>query len=167
MTDHTRSWPSREEWAKGHRTYYADDAGDDALELSDQLTDYASPQEIADAIQEAKALWSDMGRRLKHEPPGSWLRFERRELNRQTIKPLIEGRMPYVPNTAREQLPRVTELCQRHDAAVNQAYEAKVAEYAARPIDDAAWERELRYRERIERYLAGDRFHRRPCCGDL
>jgi hypothetical protein len=190
-------WPSREEWARQHRTYYGDS---DDLRVSDRLADYATPEEIAEALAEAKALWAEMGRQMKKagaaltdaeyrkrfrealqtsrqevdkfvDSPESnriYLRDQRSRLNRHIIKPLREGWLPrssspgnWVESFRADELPKTCELCRRYWIAWHAAYEAKKAEYAARPIDDAAWEEELRRRESVTAWLNGDRFGRR------
>jgi hypothetical protein len=114
------TWPSREQWAIEHRTFY----NDDDIRVSAKAADYASPEEIAAAIAEAKALWTEMGRQVKAAGPpitqAEWnrryracqsreerdqhcdspeylrlrLSYERSRLNRDIIKKLVAGFVP-------------------------------------------------------------------------
>ena len=188
-------WPSREEWAKQHRSLPCEYE----LRVSERAGTYASQEEIAAALAEAKALWTDMGRQVKAAGPsisdkewnerylaasparqnsGSWdelnslmdsperkrieLRHDRSELNRDVIKPLAEGWLPinhhYYPRSADfglARLPKLKELLARREAAWAAAHEALKAEYAARPVDDAAWEQEQQRRRSVTAFLAG------------
>jgi hypothetical protein len=161
----------REKWAKANRTWYGDY---DELHVSRKASDYATPEEIAAALAEAKALWSDLGRQLKAADDKWYVRLRRSDLNRKIIKVLREGWVPdwlafnddgavtvvTNPHGCHEHLPKVVEICRRQSRALDAARGGKMAEYAARPIDDAAWEEELRRRERIKKWLDGDRFGR-------
>jgi hypothetical protein len=55
------NWPTREEWAKHKRTAYYDCFED--LPSSKNIADYASPEEIAAAVDALKDLWNQYGRR--------------------------------------------------------------------------------------------------------
>jgi hypothetical protein len=55
-----------------------------------------------------------------------------------------------------DKLPKTAEIYRRRYAAWVAAHEAKQREYAARPVDDAAWEDELRRRVEVEAMLAGN-----------
>jgi hypothetical protein len=48
--DHMTTWPSREQWAIEHRTFY----NDDDIRVSAKAVDYATPEEIAAAVAEGR-----------------------------------------------------------------------------------------------------------------
>jgi hypothetical protein len=186
------TWLSREQWAIEHRTFY----NDDDIRVSAKAADYASPEEIAAAIAEAKALWTEMGRQVKAAgpaiTPAEWnrryhacrsreernqlydspeysrlqLSRERSKLNLDIVKKLVAGFVPdngFRTNGATaivslcggkdytDKLPKAATICHRQYAARQAAIEAKEAEYAARPVDDVAWEAELKRRASMTR----------------
>jgi hypothetical protein len=59
----TYRWPSREEWAKIQRAPYWDLFED--LEVSTELKDYATPEEIASVVTALKTLYLAEGRKMK------------------------------------------------------------------------------------------------------
>ncbi len=176
-------WPSREEWAVGRRTFYADEVAD-AVHVSEKPEAYGSPEEVQAVLAEAKSLWAEMGRELKTLGPAisdaEWrrlwreagsreakralegggigrricLRYDRSRLNLDIIKQLSKGWLPLGNDfgfaSVDKRLPVLAELQRRYRAAWDEALEAKEREYAARPIDDEAWEKELQRRANIE-----------------
>jgi hypothetical protein len=186
-----REWPSREEWAKSRRTPYGDLFDDVRVSetLSDYASPGEIDVAIVEAKalwtamgQEMKKLGPAISEREWRERYFSlstqeerWqlsesdacrrvcLRDDRSELNRHIIKPLRENRVPRQCGFTSwpDKLPTVNVLLSRYDAARDAAHEARKREIEATPIDDAAWESELRRRASVEAWLGGDRFTHR------
>jgi hypothetical protein len=74
------------------------------------------------------------------------LRCDRR-VTRETIAAIDAG---LVPEHHGIRVPLLDEIFARYDAARRAADEAWAVEVARRPIDDAAWERELERRRKYE-----------------
>jgi hypothetical protein len=91
------------------------------------------------------------------------LRDDRSDLNRRVIKLLRKNWLPrhFGLISWEEKLPKLVELRRRYDEARDAAVEARKREIESRPIDDAAWESELRRRASVKAWLAGDRFTHR------
>lgn len=147
QAEHVVRWPSREEWAKCERTLRHDmDAGARAS-VSCSLADYASPDEIALAIQ-------DLGRAVR-AIPGDRLSGNKGQLSRLG-KEMRDGRVIFshpnfdaaIPASARR-------IVERYRTACDAAADACQREVESRPVDDAAWELELERRTRIQSWRAG------------
>jgi len=179
------NWPTREQWAAIQRTAYYDYFED--LPRSNDIADYASPEETTAAIAALKAIWCDYGRRLKEAKQlagpvlhrfyydlspdeqklcnhVSLFKDRRAEIN-QVIKALREGHYHYKFDSILKRAadPEHATPCQIDPVLVSiqsryrAAYEVEAAEIIrraeARPIDDAAWERELQRRRDIDAHL--------------
>jgi hypothetical protein len=159
VIDH--SWPSREEWAEQRRTPYYDRFED--LRFKGDLADCGSEAEIAAIIQTLRARWSELGRQMKtasKEPTDPrWprssryedLRSDRRVVN-DAIKRMRDGQWPeYSYVYIKDVLAPLAPLRARYDAARKAAEGERCREIEATPIDDAAWEAELRRRANLDR----------------
>jgi hypothetical protein len=110
-------WPSREEWAKRHRDidYWQPD-----IRMTNQASEYASPDEIAEAIAEAKSVWTEMGRQVKAAgPPMTDAEWKRRYMacsSREERDQLIDSpegrRLKLVHDRSRLNLEIIKPLCQ-------------------------------------------------------
>ncbi|UGX95790.1 hypothetical protein G6321_00011880 [Bradyrhizobium barranii subsp. barranii] len=171
-------WPSREEWAERRRSAYWDSESPHPYRASGKLSHYASPEEITAAITGLKKPWADYGRQMKAaaakagplarqagERDTVWvsrflsmggedrelagesecIRADRREINR-LIKELRDGSVSW--GNMRDKLPLLDTIVVRYEAAVQAGDEKFIAECAARPVDDAAWQAELEWRAR-------------------
>lgn len=131
-------WLSRGEWAKERRTMHWDEVPN----ISDRIADYATPVEI-------EALRNALRGRLKALGP----RWKRRSINRA----LNRIRCRELPITREDYMGAddiLTELQARYVWASADASERKKQEIAQRPIDDDAWNAELRRRARVDKHLA-------------
>lgn len=177
-----RSWPSREQWAKNQRsTYWDNETGCPfADDYSHQLSDYASAEEGAAAIEavkvrlktirklcrEANKGLGPLGRQLGeskrayHERLFNMTRSDRDRVIdslgpddqpfKKALKTLTDGFIPRYWNNSTEPPAPLGEIIQRYAAARQRAQEDWIAMIEATPIDDAAWEEELRRRKFIE-----------------
>lgn len=172
-------WGSREEWAEGRRTVYAD--MDNPNPASKRLSDYATPDEIAAAIAALDRSYHAYGRqmadakkacadliakfgttkaemeiaywRLTEEERERWSTVNEPWWKRQQInnaKKLL--RNDSIPRCLEEGsgLPEIADILARYEAAeakADQVWRDRVAQTA---IDDAAWERELADRRKID-----------------
>jgi hypothetical protein len=177
-------WPDREGWAKHRRAPYGDRF--DALGVSLELADYATPEEVEAIVVALKALYTDEGRKLREgktivplliRQPGETNRHHTRrwcamtesergmldekvtehEDNRQQInlalKQIGEGRLPDYRIIVKCVLAPFATLMARYKAAYDAAWVVREQEILATPIDDEAWEQELRHREEIDAYF--------------
>lgn len=74
------------------------------------------------------------------------LQANRSEINR-VIKQLRDGSVSW---NMRDKLPLLDTIVARYEAAVEAGDEKFIAECAARPIDDAAWQKELERRAELD-----------------
>jgi hypothetical protein len=175
ITGSNYQWLSREEWATRQRTCYYDLFED--LPYPRNLDAYASPEEITAAIAILEQEWKTEGIKLRQanrtvgplaqqsgETPSEHLkrylamseqeqklcgiasdhRWRRKEI-REAIKELQSNTVPR--NFQHE---AISVIQTRLEAARLAAEEKRTAEILATPIDDAAWEEELRWRAWIE-----------------
>jgi hypothetical protein len=148
----TTDWPSREQWAERRRSVAW---ASDPPTASRELLLYASPGEIDAAIVSLKKLWADLGRQMKASEDAWTYRDLRHEIN-DVLGQLRNSKVPWrVVASIRTQPLDV--IVARYEAAVQATHERFAAECAARPIDDAAWEEELRRRARVEQWLGTGR----------
>ena len=154
------NWPSREEWAERHRTAYFTNDRPHRHTASNDLSLYACPEEVEGAIAALKKLWSDYGKQLKAEGDISpWLRDRRTGIN-MVIKELRNGSvheragLGRIPLQILRAIPEYDTIVKRYEAAAQAGDEKYIAECAAIPVDDAAWENELERRAKIERWRA-------------
>jgi hypothetical protein len=184
----SREWPSREEWARNMRTPYGDlfDNVRVSETLSDYASPAEIDAAIAEAKALWTAMGREMKKLGPAMSDREWrelylskptreertqlsetdacrrvcLRDERSDLNWHVIKPLRENRVPWGRGfiSWMDKLPTLAVLLRRYDDACDAAHEARKREIEATPIDDAAWEGELRRRASVEAWLAGDRF---------
>jgi hypothetical protein len=172
-----RNWPTREEWAKQHRSTAGWSKPNPAKK---QASLYATADEIAAIVTALKQSYNAHGRKLweakeacpdlvaqveaarKAKEPLRWSDEDRARYRpvydaedvRRTINAAVKvltkhDRVPYLWQEGRD-LPELAELVSRYEAACEPADEAWRAEVAQRPIDDAAWEKELQRRRCID-----------------
>jgi hypothetical protein len=149
-------WPSREQWAKRRRTFYDDDH---VVRVSEALADYATESDQRAAIAELGDLWRDLGRQLRAATDRQRKSDFRiwRALTRRVINTLKRGEFPrYVPPIA-EQSAAFMKIVERHAKRVAAEKDLQRRKIEALPIDDAAWNRELGRRKRIEQHEASGR----------
>ena len=148
------NWPSREEWAKQRTSV---DGHQNPNPPSNQLSDYATADEITGAIAALNKVWGDYGREMKSDKAEGGHRYDdfrwyRCGIN-EAIKELREGKMPRwrKPDTGIEVPPSPLDtIMARYQGAKDAAQARWVAEVAARPVDDAAWEAELQWRRECD-----------------
>ena len=85
-----------------------------------------------------------------------WRAEETRKAINAALSLLAKDRLPWRRQEGGA-LPEVADLLSRYKAACEAADEAWRVEAASRPIDDEAWERELRRRREIEKRLRRQR----------
>jgi hypothetical protein len=176
-------WPTREEWAKQERTPYYDLFKN--LPVSEELKDYATPQEIAAAVVGLKELYRTEGRKLKEAKrlagplapqPRERIRDHyaryvamtehEKELSRtvgniqdvrhesnKVLRCITKGYLPlHIDCCFRKEIePVLATIKARYDAAKKTAEVVRLRQIEATPIDDAAWEEELRRRASLEK----------------
>jgi hypothetical protein len=144
-----KRWPSREEWAKYRTTLYADEGP----ESSWHLARFANEAEISTAIAALENLWRDLGRQMKTASKKDFedLRLNRRGINR-VLKDVRAGKLPaagYIPDKLTKMF---APFYARQHADDEARWEQAEREKAATPIDDEAWEKELRRRKEQDEY---------------
>jgi hypothetical protein len=87
--------------------------------------------------------------RVQHE-----LRDTRRDINR-AIKEIGRGNLPQLSAPRVRVRALLAPFLERYDVAWHAVWDAKVREYAARPVDDAAWAEELRWWAEVDQMLRG------------
>ena len=157
----SRTWPSREEWAERHRTFYADTADDVAHAVSRNPIDYVTSEEIDQAIEALTRTRNALLGPLRAAKQAgddervavlvAVLQDDRRRRFLAT-KALKAGRIPRAHYEGAG-LPELTTITSRYQAAVDAAVDAARRAIVARPIDDAAWERELQRRRNVDQLL--------------
>jgi len=148
------NWSSREEWAKQRTSV---DGHQNPNPPSNQLSDYATADEITGAIAALNKVWGDYGRAMKRDKAEGGHRYDdfrwyRCAIN-EAIKELRGGKMPRwrKPDTGIEVPPSPLDTIMARYRGAKDAAEARwVAEVAARPVDDAAWEAELQWRRECD-----------------
>jgi len=174
----SHDWPTREEWAKQERTWTRYLGDDDPVHVSGKVSDYLRPHEIAALIASLKARRSQLGKELreakkqrpqafrqKSETKTEWIHrwyqlskedeevdiwTEPRAQLFRAVKVLSENGIPTFCYDGGN-LPELAELKKRWQAAYDAEEKRIEDEYASRPIDDEAWEKELARRAEIER----------------
>ena len=150
-------WPTREQWAERTRSAYWDGDSPHPYQASREVSRYASAEEIAVAIIALKKLWADYSRQIKAADDPWDLRIQRSGIN-LAIKQLRNGSVPgysgLIPWARLRALPALETILARYEAAVKAGDEKYIAECAARPVDDAAWQNELERRAEIDRWQA-------------
>ena len=100
-------------------------------------------------------MWCELGRRLNNEPDDD-VRRKRQGINR-ALKALRSGEVPGEPLECRYGVP--ADILAPFDAKRTAAREAALAtlrrKVEATPIDDAAWDAELQWRQRIDARITG------------
>jgi hypothetical protein len=81
---------------------------------------------------------------------------QRRDIN-AVLKLIASDELPNSYDARFADLPELAEVSIRWKAAWDANYQAWQEELATRPIDDAAWEKELRRRKDIEEWLSGSK----------
>jgi hypothetical protein len=122
-------WPSREQWAKQHQHPYWDyETGCPfANKFGHHLSDHAASEEVTALRSEINDLLTRIrDDAIPNGTRGGSLMFER---TRELVAPFVA----------------------RYDAAFEAARESWWQECAQIPVDDAAWESELRRRASIDR----------------
>lgn len=127
-------WGTRDEWAVGVRTPYADLAPS----VSTRIGDYATLPEVADLVVAM--------RKLKNSMPVGW---DRNCINRG-LRLIRDGELPICLEDYGPATDLLAPLHARSENARATALEAWKQKVRATPIDDAAWELELRRRARID-----------------
>ena len=129
--DDVGKWPSREEWAQMRRMLYEEQYPD----ISHVLSDYGSAGEIAVL---KRAL---IARRRTYEAG-----TDRRDGVNRALLLIAENKLPVL----------LQDYLGADDifAALHARYNA-AREEAATSIDDAAWAKELEWRDEVEVYLGG------------
>jgi hypothetical protein len=134
---------SREEWAKDRRTLYFDEASDLRGTVSYALSDYASAEEIEDLRAGLKA------RRLIHKV-GT---YERRGINK-ALRLIKDNELPWLLDDCYGAQDIMKPFQARRKTVCDAVVEEAERKRAMRPMDDAAWEEELRYRKSVDDYFA-------------
>jgi hypothetical protein len=174
---HQYDWPSREEWAKRRRTVYAD-MTDDLCDA--RLQGYATQEQVAEITFKLKEIYRDQGRKMREAKPvydtlripgeqarGKhvwWLHLSRADQDRcepyliaqcrrkginRLLRDIADGNLSLFGDA--HYWPEIfAPFVEAYDAARDAALKDLRARVAARPIDDAAWEKELRWRASIE-----------------
>jgi hypothetical protein len=162
-------WPSREEWAIQRRTLYLDEMSD--ISVPGEWSLYASPEETAKLIEAFKEDYKAKGKQMRVLPDARKngemrarvrtaeitdeemerlnLQRDRQRINR-AIKLISKNRMPRLYDEGRY-LKLVAPFIERYDKARDEAVEQATARRAQTPIDDAAWEAELRWRASFDK----------------
>jgi hypothetical protein len=178
-------WPSREEWAKQERTPYGDKFPDYLVtSQASAYATPAEVQAIIEALKQlyaeegrklrtAKLAAGPLNRQpgetktahirryynMSESERGSLVPVHTHEERRQDINEAIKAlRNDNLPNhRSWDGVEAITAPIQgRWDAAHAAAYDAKRKEIEATPIDDAAWEEELRRRVGLDRMFGRD-----------
>lgn len=156
-------FPSREEWAKHRRALYPD-------KFEDLTIDFEFyPDEIAGITRVLKTEWSRLGKRMRvlikdkdlddlervREEYGE-LRLFRSQTN-GAIRALAGGRLPRGCHETNDFVGAAIAIPQRRrDAAYAVACKQREEQILSTPIDDAAWEAELKWRAKQEELAKGD-----------
>jgi len=157
MTEPIIEWPTREEWAKRRRTPYIDLAPD----TNWSIASYATPVEIEALKRAMRERWSELGSQMrqagekdaKNENGDNDFQLQRECINRGP-KLIEEGTMPWSVEHYRGAEDLLQELQARYEAGRKAEIEKWEAEVAQTPIDDAAWDKELKRRAEIDACLA-------------
>jgi hypothetical protein len=182
----TRDWPTREEWAEHHRTFYFD--MEDGVLVSSKAADYGTPAEIDAAAAAALALRSRLLADLRQakqvaggllRQPGESSRdyiarylaagqdderdrrlsavhliVDRRRALLRFAKHLRAGSIMWDGRYGDGQLPpEAALLVGRREAAYQAAVDALRQQIETRPVDDAAWAKELERRQKLEAFF--------------
>ena len=145
----SRRWSTREEWAKQRRTAYFDDAPNE----SNDPADYFTPEEIQRFIEAAREEWTQLGREMKTADDGDrlYLRSVRSTLRRARLA-IERGEITWDVHEAsvaskRSEIQLYLEREKQHREKLYAAYAEKIAQT---PIDDEAWDQEVRRRHDLE-----------------
>ncbi len=168
-------WPSRDEWARQQRTFYADMVP----EVSTAVAAYATPEEVeaicVKILAERNRLLKDLRAARAAAPtfrqPGETRRawtlpyytlseedqkradvveniIRLREERYRAVKKFRKGWIPSLFNDGYD-LPELADLHACRDAARDAEIAKLQEEVAQRPIDDEAWRSELEWRVQI------------------
>jgi hypothetical protein len=136
-----RNWPSREAWTKSRRS----PAGR-MPNASDRIADYATPDEI----DELKAAMRERLKKLGLKPARDEdARLKRRCINRG-LKLLNDGELPFTLEAIAGAEDLLAPFHARYNAAASKLAKRALEEIARTPVDDAAWEAELKWRAKVE-----------------
>jgi hypothetical protein len=150
-------WPSREEWAKDRRTPYIDSAPDTA---DYSIEAYMTPAESASLKAAMRERWKELGRQMR-QAGGKDVKNEqgyndfqwRRKCISAGLKLIAQGTMPWLREHYHGAEDLVQELQARYEAARMAEIGKWEQEVAQTPIDDAAWDAELKRRAQVDAYL--------------
>jgi hypothetical protein len=145
------SWPSREEWAKQRRTPY----GDLMPEISDRISDYATPAEVEALEAALHERWKELGRTLRtcaDESDAAEIRDRRQGINRAR-RLIASGELPHHLEDHFGAQDLMAPFVERWREAQTAAYAAAAGRIAQTPIDDEAWAGELVHRARVDAWL--------------
>jgi hypothetical protein len=128
------SWPLRDSWEATRQPKYPDGS------LSNGLSNFASPAEIDELIRALQRL---------HE---TQVGIARRRVT-EAIKKLRNNELPYVTDVPEAK--RLLEPLRLRRQDMHELYKRAWSQHRnERPVDDAAWEAELRRRAAIENAFA-------------
>jgi hypothetical protein len=145
------NWPSRDEWAKERRTPYHDRFP----ETSDSLAEYATPEEITALKAALRERWAQLGKKM-HELGGRDASDITRNLQsdrssiKWALKIIDKGGLPYQLETFSGAKDIFAPFHERYEAAKVKLRERAMQEIEQTPIDDDAWNAELKRRARID-----------------
>jgi hypothetical protein len=147
----TTNWPSREQWAKERRTPYYDRFPD----TSDSLAEYATPEEIAALKAALGERWNHLGTKIR-ELGGRDASDVTRNLQsdrssiKWALKIIDEGGLPCQLETFSGAKDIFAPFHERYGASEIELRERTLREIEQTPIDDNAWNAELKRRARVE-----------------
>jgi hypothetical protein len=132
------TWSTREEWAEAQRTVFMG-MNENPNPPSRHLSDYANEQETAAAIQSLYQAKRGLAKNA----------YWRQEIN-SAIRELRSGKVPEKALWLENPPAPFDVIVKRYRAAKDATDTKWKAEIAARPIDDAAWQKELERRAWLE-----------------
>lgn len=138
-------WPSREEWARQRRTL------DGSPEVGVDVDDYMTEEELLLLLDAMRERWKEIGKEMRaatdHDEREDCK--ERRAAINRGIKELKAGYLPEPLWFHRGAEDLLRPYIERRTVARIEATKAAEEEAARRPIDDAAWAKELERRRRL------------------
>jgi hypothetical protein len=146
--EYKHEWPSRAEWAKSVHTLHYEP------EVSKRVSDYMTPPEIETLLRDLRERWKEIGRKLKtaSEDDRDTCQRQRRCINR-AIKHVSEDGIPIVFDNSYGAKDILAPLHKRYEDARQKAIKSAERAKRAKPVDDAAWAKELERRASVERYF--------------
>jgi len=113
---------------------------------SDRIANYATPDEIEALKATMRERWKKLGRKLAR---GEDERCKRRCIDRG-LKLLNDGELPFTLEAIAGAEDLLAPFHARYNAAASELDKRALEEIARTPIDDAAWEAELKWRAKVE-----------------